>query len=102
MDVPEPWRAYACDDYFREGWSERGHFDEPSQTLVIAPLALAYEDAGSPFFAVGRSGWDGVDFGYRKGHPGLWAFYPIDGEFKYIAATVAELVDGWCTSRLSV
>lgn len=102
MDVPEQWRGYACEDYFREGWSERDHFDEPSQTLVIAPLADAYEKAEIQFFAVGRSGFDGIDFGYRKGHTGLWAFYPIDREFKFVAASVAELVEGWCSGRLSV
>ena len=102
MEVPKARRAYPCDDYFGENWSERGHFDEASQTLVIAPLEQAYEDAEIEFFAVGRSGWDGIDFGYRKGHSGLWAFYPIGREFRYMAATVADLVAGWCSGRLSV
>jgi hypothetical protein len=82
MNVPQQWRAYPCEDYFRDGWSERGHFDEPSQTPLIVPLTEAYENAEAEFFAVGRSGCDGIDFGYRKGHPGLWAYYPIDSEFK--------------------
>jgi hypothetical protein len=93
---------YACDDYFCEDWSNSGYFDEQSHSLVIAPLAEAYDDSEIQFFAVGRSGCDGIDFGYRKGHKGLWAFYPIEREFKYIASTVAELVDGWCSNRLSV
>ena len=38
--VPERWAAYECADYFDGGWAERGHFDEPSQTLVIVPLAF--------------------------------------------------------------
>ena len=102
MDIPQQWGDYNCQDYFSEGWFERGHFDEASQTLVIAPLGEAYENAEIDFFAVGRSGCDGIDFGYRKGHPGLWAFYPIDGDFNYVAATVAELIDAWCVGRLTV
>jgi len=69
---------------------------------VIAPLADAYEDEEAGFFAVGRSGCDGIDFGYRIGHAGLWAYYPITREFKLMSSTVAELVEGWCSSKLSV
>lgn len=101
-DVPEQYRDYPCEDYFAEGWSARGHLDEASQTLVVAPLSEAYQDSKIEFFAVGRSGCGGIDFGYRKGHPGLWAYYPIDGDFKYMAATIAELVQQWCLGRLSV
>jgi hypothetical protein len=102
MDIPEKYREYACADYFAEGWSERGHFDEPSQTMVIAPLSDAYEDKQADFFAVGRSGCDGIDFGYRVGHAGLWAYYPITREFKFMSGTIADLVEGWCSSKLSV
>lgn len=102
MDTPEHYREYDCADYFAEGWSERGHFDEYSQTLVIAPLANAYENKSAGFFAIGCSGADGIDFGYRAGHTGLWAYYPITREFKFMSATVAQLVEGWCSGKLSV
>jgi len=101
-DIPEGYRDYPCEDYFAGDWSVRGHFDELSQTLVVVPLSSAYEDREAEFFAVGRSGCDGIDFGYRKGHSGLWAFYPIERKFRYMAATIAELVDGWCANRLKV
>lgn len=102
LKVPEEYRDYECIEYFAGGWAKRGHFNEESQTLVIAPLAEAYEDRGIGFFAVGRSGCGGIDFGYRKGHAGLWAFYPIDLEFRLMAASVAELVEGWCSGKLAV
>jgi hypothetical protein len=100
--VPDQWRAYDCADYFEEGWWERGHFDEPSQTLVIVPLDETYEEQAADFFAIGRSGADGIDFGYRKGHAGLWAFYPIDRQFKFMAPSVETLVKNWCDGNLSV
>ena len=100
--VPKRWLDFHCEDYFSEGWSEHGHFDEPAQTSVIVPLTEAYEDTDIEFLIVGRSGWGGIDFGYRKGHAGLWCFYPIDREFKFMAETVAELVNGWCSGKISV
>jgi hypothetical protein len=102
MSIPDRWAAYECVEYFDDGWAERGHFDEPSQTLVITPLTEAYEDVALSFFAVGRSGCGFIDFGYRRGHVGLWAYHPIDGTWQYMATSVAELVDGWCSGRLSV
>lgn len=102
MEIPERFGRYDCAEYFADGWAERGHFDEESQTLVIAPLAEAYEDARIGFLAAGRSGCGGIDFGYRAGHPGLWAYYPIDREFRLMAPSVAELVRRWCSGELSV
>lgn len=102
MEIPDQYCKYACADYFAEGWFERGYFDDDSQTLVIAPLPDAYERKEVSFFAVGRSGTDGIDFGYRIGHAALWAYYPITGEFKFMAPTIKELVEGWCSAKLSV
>jgi hypothetical protein len=102
MEIPSQFCIYGCEEYFRDGWSERGHFHKPSQTMVVVPLPDAYEDPEIEFFAIGRSGCNGIDFGYRKGHSGLWAFYPSDRDFKYMAATVAELAHGWCAGRLSI
>jgi hypothetical protein len=100
--VPKRWLDFHCEDYFSEGWSEHGHFDEPSQTSLIVPLTEAYEDTDIEFLVVGRSGWGGIDFGYRKGQAGLWCYYPIDREFKFMAGTIAELVEGYCSGRLGV
>jgi hypothetical protein len=74
---------------------------QPSE-YAIAPLTDAYENKETSFFAVGRSGCDGIDFGYRAGHVGLWAYYPITREFKFMSTTVVELVEGWCSGKLSV
>lgn len=99
--VASRWLGYHCEEYFSEGWAEQGHFDEFSQTPVIVPLPEAYEDVEHQFLVIGHSGCDGIDFGYRNGHSGLWA-YQIDGEFKLMADTVADLVEGWCSGKLSV
>jgi len=100
--IPERYSAYECGDYFEDKWPQEGYFDDASQTLVIVPLDETYEVEESDFFAVGRSGGDGIDFGYRKNRSGLWAFYPIEEEFKFMAASIRVLVDEWCSGRLSI
>lgn len=100
--LPQRWKGFGCEEYFRDGWAGRGHFDEFSQTPVIVPLAGAYEDPELRFLVVGHSGCDGIDFGYRRNEMGLWAFYPLRREFKSMALTVKELVSGWCSGALSV
>jgi hypothetical protein len=100
--TPKQWSAYPCGDYLAGHWWQSGHFDELSQTLVIVPLSDAYENTDIEFLAVGRSGADGIDFGFRKGQAGLWAFYPYEGEFKFMATNVQELVEGWCSGKLHV
>lgn len=99
--VPSRWLGYHCEDYFSAGWAQEGHFDQFSQTPVVVPLPEAYENVEHQFLVVGHSGCDGIDFGYRNGHSGLWA-YPIDGEFKFMADTVAKLAEGWCSGKLSL
>ena len=102
MHIPERWQAYPCAEYFSEHWCECGHFCEASQTWVIVPLSEAYENCEEDFFEIGRSGCDGIDFGFRKTLRGLWAYYPIDRDFKFMAESVTELVSAWCSSQLSV
>jgi hypothetical protein len=66
MGIPVRWAAYDCADYFDGDWTEDSHFDVLSQTFVVVPVAEAYENAAMGFFAVGRSGCDGIDFGFRR------------------------------------
>jgi hypothetical protein len=99
--LPSRWRGYRCEGYSSGGWARRGHLDESSQTPVAVPFAEAYEDVEHRFPVVGRSGCDGIDFGYRDGRSGLRAD-PIDGGSKLMGETVADLVRGWCPGTLSV
>jgi hypothetical protein len=70
--------------------------------MVIVPAADVEEREPSGSLVVGRPGVDAIEFGYRKGLRGLWAYYPIDQEFVLMAPTVTELVEGWLSGRLSV
>lgn len=100
--IPNKYAAYKCEDYFQGALAQEGFFDDASQTLLIVPLSETYEVEASSFLSVGRSGVDGIDFGYRKNYSGLWAFYPIDKDFRFMADSIRALVDGWRSGHLSV
>ena len=101
-EVRNLWPDYPCEEYFRDGWYRRGHFDERGQWWVIVPLREGREDPDAAFLAVGGAGVDGIGFGYRRGMAGVWAFYPIGREWKLMAASLAELVEGYCSGSLRV
>ena len=100
--IPDMWIRYPCAEYFEGAWSREGNFDKQSQTWVVHPEHDVYERIDAGFMAVGRSGVGGIDFGYRVDRLGLWAYYPIDGTFKFMAANLDELVRGWISGTLSV
>jgi hypothetical protein len=102
MQVPTHLRGYACDDYFASEWAERGCWDEPAQLMLISPAHEVAERPDLSLLVVGRPGVDGILFGYRAGHPGLWAYYPIDREFVLMAPSLADLVEGWRSRKLTV
>jgi hypothetical protein len=99
---PDNLHGYHCQDYFADGWAERGHYDEQSRSWVVSPLRELQPEQRLGFFAVGRSGCDGIQFCYRYGHHGIWAYYPLTGEFAFLAPTLAAFVEGWCSGALSV
>jgi len=100
--IPEQYLPYECGDYFRNGWHEKGFYSEHEQLDLIVRLDETYEIDESNFLVVGRLGVDGIVFGYRKNRLGLWAFYPIEQEFKFMADSVQKLVDGLYSGGLWV
>jgi hypothetical protein len=82
--------------------AETGHWDEPGQCWYFWPADRVVEDTALQFLIVGSPYVDGIDWGYRKGQRGLWAYYPIDAEFVLLAATFEELVERWFSGELTV
>ena len=102
MAVPAHLAGYPCDDYFGSEYARAGFWDEASQVQVVVTAAAVEELPGRAFLAIGRPGVDGILFGYRADRPGLWAYYPIEGDFRLLAATVVDLVRGWASGDISV
>jgi hypothetical protein len=100
--VPERWRDYGCFDYFASPFAEQGYYDEAGQYWYIVPADEVYEDSERPFLVIGGPGVDGINWGYRAGQTGLWAYYPLDQEFVWLAPTAKALLEGWRSGAITV
>ncbi len=110
--APQRWADYQCDDYFDDYWWSPKKYDRENHLWAGTPeghfwngifdYTRMYEDFEHGFLAVAGSGCDGVDFGYRGKHEGLWAYYPGEGDFKTMAPSISALRDGWCNGKLSL
>jgi hypothetical protein len=99
---PVRWCDFNCADYFSSGLAEHGYWDEPGQYWYIWPAERVYEDSELQFLVIGSAGVDGIDWGYRRGHSGLWAWFPIDAEFVALAPTTDALLQGWLSGAITV
>lgn len=100
--MPARWCDYHCADYFDSKLAENGYWDEPGQYWYIVSADRVYEDTERQLLVIGGPGVDGIDWGYRLRHTGLWAWYPIDAEFAAIAATAQALLQGWLSGAITV
>ncbi len=98
--IPAGYVIYECADYF-ESRFVRGFYDELAHLTTFFPAEQLTERTELEFFVVGRPGVDGIEWGYRRGHSGLWAYYPIAGEFVFLAPTVTALFDGWYSGQIT-
>lgn len=102
MRLPSKLQAYNCDDYLASPIADQGFWDESGQIWYFLPLKDIYEHTDKQFLVVGSAGVDGIEWGYRKGCDGLWAYYPIEQTFKFLASTFQELVDGWLSGNIKI
>jgi hypothetical protein len=102
MDIPEAWRLYDCKDYFQSSLAAQGWWDEEAQYWFIEPSERLHEDGTREFLIIGGPGVDGIKWGYRRGHPGIWAHYPIEDEFVLLADSASDLQEGCRSGRITV
>ena len=95
MDLAEITREFACDDYTESEYSRTGWFDEETQCWCIEPASRLVVDSESSLLVIGRPGVDGIIWGYRRSHSGIWAYLPVDRELRWLASSVCELRSGW-------
>jgi hypothetical protein len=102
MPVPDQFGRYPCTDYFGSEFAQRGYWDEACQLQVVVPAAEVEERPEQSFLVIGRSGVDGILFGYRAGQAGLWAYYPIENEYVAVAASIREMIERWESGDLKL
>ncbi|MFN0252070.1 MAG: hypothetical protein ACKV2T_34660 [Kofleriaceae bacterium] len=76
-----------------------GYWDEDSQIMLVLPARERVVRAD--FLVMGRPGVDGIEFGYRRGKTGIWAFYPMEDRFVRVATTTADLIDRYTSGRIN-
>jgi hypothetical protein len=102
VDVPDVYRDFPCGDYFASEWSRSGYWDEAAQLWLLVPADEAEIRGELQFLVIGRPGVDGIEFGYRRGLSGIWAFYPVDREFVFLTPTIDDLLTGWNSGAITV
>src|SRR5262245_24183084 len=102
MEIPKRFNDYRCSDYFGSCKFTRGVWSESEHLWLIFSVDRVFERSEREFLVIGRPGVDGIEFGYRRGHDGIWAHYPIEGEFRLIAPRVSALVEGWLGGSIRV
>ena len=102
MDLPKHFIDYRCSGYFESDRFTQGVWDERAQLWLIVSADEVAECPERQFLVIGRPGVDGIEFGYRRNHEGIWAHYPIEDEFRFVAPNVSALVDGWFAGTIKV
>jgi hypothetical protein len=101
LDVmAEDFGRFDCLEYFRD--FQAGRYDPVAQLWFILPAQQLQVDSEREALVVGRPGVDGIDFCYRAGHPGIWAYYPILREWVAVSPTLKGLEDQWNKGLLRV
>jgi hypothetical protein len=101
-DIPNAWQAFPCSDYFVSGYAKTGWWDAASQCWYILPAERSHVGLFGRLLIIGSPGVDGIRWGYRLDHSGLWAHYPIDNEFRFVAPTVSALHVGYASGQITV
>lgn len=79
-----------------------GIYDEGSFLQLIFPedgLAIKRNEND---LVIGTPGCDGMDFCFRRGEPGVWAYYPYEDRYLRVASNLQELVEGWRAGSIAV
>lgn len=72
-----------------------GHYSSDSQYWITCPAwEWRLHDDGK-WIAVGGLGVDGISWSLRQGCAGIFAHYPIDDEFVWIANDAHDLLQRW-------
>jgi hypothetical protein len=94
-----PWSP-SSDEYFADFGA--GRFDEPSQLWFILPIEESSIDTRRGAFVVGVAGCDGIEFCFRAGMRGVWAYYPQEERWALLAQNLSDFERGWLSGAISV
>ena len=93
------WRTVAS-EYYKAFTA--GRYDARAYLWFIYPEEELHETDDGASLVIGRAGGDGIEFALRRDYPGIWAFYPIDAEWRAVAPDITTFEQDWLSGRLKV
>ncbi len=87
-------------EYFRS--FAEGRYDDFAHLGYIYPASKARLSEDGQILVIGTAGVDGLEFAYRAEIPGIWVWYPLDGEWRQVAADIKALDRDWRSRALRV
>jgi hypothetical protein len=79
-----------------------GCYSKAEHQWTIRPRVEYKYDAQRRWLCIGGPGVDGIEFGLLKGQKGVFAYYPIDGQYVFKASTATELISRWLSGAITV
>ena len=79
-----------------------GCYSPSGQHWTIVPRTEYNYDAERGWLRIGGPGVDRIEFGLLRGREGVFAYYPIEGEYVLKAASATELIAGWLGGTIKV
>jgi len=98
-DALSPWQP-TCAEYFEKFTDGRYH-EAGRHWFILAQLEILVDRCGKDL-VIGSAGCDGIDFCFRQGLRGIWAYYPVEGDYVLVAANLKALEEGWLNGSISV
>jgi len=98
VHLPSELRDTGCLDYFKD--YQAGRYDEEGYAWFVLPVEDVYINDESGGLVIGSPGVDGIEFCFRPNHSGVWAFYPINGEWLHVADTMKEFESKWTANEI--
>ena len=95
---PAEWPEAAI--YFR--FFSEGRRDQTAGSAYIYRAEDARQSSDSERLYIGRAGIDGVEFVYRQGSPGIWAYNRLEGDTEWKADDIYSYEQAWRAGSIKV
>jgi len=79
-----------------------GVYSQSEQYWIVRPIAEWEELEVCGWTSIGGPGVDGIGFCCNTQDDGIYAYFPIEGNFELIAKSVPDLIEGWDSGRIKV
>ena len=80
----------------------KGRFHESAQLQYIYPIDGVHESGDGTALFIGRAGANSIEFAFRKGYPGIWAWHPMEKRWDRIADDLPSFHKGWLDGSVTV